>query len=352
VGDTEKYPYVVGICAENGFGTGILISPGHVLTCKHVSNANGASFSLAGWIFVVSTKGVTPAHTKKVDNTSDLALLELATPIVGPTVQFTFSSPQPAATLHAVGVQEIYGSQQNHLTVAEVELKYRNKNEAGGRILDIQFEGGARPGYSGGPVVIEDQISFCVGVTRCGGNWSYSTNAIGMAHIDPFAHCYISSPSLPLPGPKDESSANTSDSKAPAANQPGPLGNPKAKISRYGKVFKSSEPHVRVYMARMEPLDEGWAIIKITGVDDRLDGTIAKYKKASAQWTKVSRQDVFVYQAKDGGVVLSERIPSGGGAAIYELNLTEKSIPLFHDSGEKLDTGRLLAEFLEKRERK
>jgi hypothetical protein len=346
VGDTAKYPYVVGICPETGFGTGILITPRLVLTCKHVLDGNGASFSRAGSVYVVSAKGATPADTKKVDNSSDLALLELAKPIVEPIAQFTHSSLQPAAILRAIGVQEISGKPKQ-LTVAEVELKYRNKNETGGRILDIQFEGGARLGYSGGPVVFEeDGISFCVGVTRLGGNWSYSTNAIGMAHIYPFVCDYISSPSLP--GPKRESSENASNSKAPAGGQPGLVENPKAKISRYGKVFKSSEPHVRVYMARMEPVDEGWAIIKINGVDDRLDGTIAKCKKVSAHWTNFSRQDVFVYQAEDGGVILSERIPSGGGAAIYELSLTEKSIPLFHDSGEKLDTGHLLAEFLEK----
>jgi hypothetical protein len=97
--------------------------------------------------------------------------------------------------LLAVGVQATPGK-SDELAVAEIQLKYRNKNDADGKILDIQLEGGARPGYSGGPVVVDKGGTLvCVGVMRFGGAGANITNAIGLASIRAFLAEYV--PDMP-----------------------------------------------------------------------------------------------------------------------------------------------------------
>jgi hypothetical protein len=189
VGYTLKYPYLVGISTESGdLGTGILISPRFVLTCGHALHDST-------WAEVISQEGSTSARALKVDDSLDLALLELKRPISVPHAKFTHSPLQPGAVLLAVGIQETPG-QPDHLSVAEIELKYRNKNDADGKILDIQLEGGARPGYSGGPIVAAERGALhCVGVMRFGGPGASSSNAIGLASIQAFLADYI--PDMP-----------------------------------------------------------------------------------------------------------------------------------------------------------
>jgi hypothetical protein len=185
VGYASKYPYLVGISTDSGnFGTGILISPRFVLTCGHVLQDSA-------WVEVISREVCTSARVQKVDDSLDLALLELTRPISAPKAKFTDSPLQPGLVLQAVGVQATPG-QPDALSVAEIRLKYRNKNDAGGKILDIQLEGGARSGYSGGPVVVEKGGSLhCVGVMRSGGPWATSTNAVGFGAIQAFVEDYI-----------------------------------------------------------------------------------------------------------------------------------------------------------------
>jgi hypothetical protein len=189
VGYTLKYPYLVGISTEPGnFGTGILISARLVLTCGHVLQDSTS-------VEVISQEGSTSARVRKVDDSLDLALLELTRPILAPKAKFTDSPLQPGAVLLAVGVQASPGL-TDQLSVAEIELKYRNKNDADGKILDIQLEGGARPGFSGGPVVAEEGGALlCVGVMRLGGPGASSSNAIGLASIRAFLAEYI--PDMP-----------------------------------------------------------------------------------------------------------------------------------------------------------
>jgi Trypsin-like peptidase domain len=189
LGHTLKYPYLVGISTEAGnLGTGILISARFVLTCGHVLQDSTSAQ-------VISHEGITSARVQKVDDSLDLALLELTRSISATKAEFS-DSPLPLdAILLAVGVQETPG-QPDELSVAEIELKYRNKNDADGKILDIQFEGGARPGYSGGPVVAEERgVLRCVGILRFGGHGASSSNAIGLASIQAFLADYI--PKMP-----------------------------------------------------------------------------------------------------------------------------------------------------------
>lgn len=189
IGYSLKYPYLVGISTESGnLGTGILISARFVLTCGHVLHDSTSAE-------VISHAGSTGARVQKVDNSLDLALLELTRPISVPKAKFTDSPLQPGAVLLAVGVQETPG-QLDELSVAEIELKYRNKNDADGKILDIQLEGGARAGYSGGPLIAEEGGALrCVGVIRFGGPGASSSNAIGLASIRAFLADYV--PDMP-----------------------------------------------------------------------------------------------------------------------------------------------------------
>lgn len=185
VGDTLKYPYLVGISTESGnLGTGILISARFVLTCGHVLHDSISAE-------VISQAGSTSARVQKMDDSLDLVLLELTRPISSPKAKFTDSPLQPGSILLAVGVQETPGK-SDELSIAEIQLTYRNKNDADGKILDIQLEGGARPGYSGGPVVVQEGGALrCVGVMRFGGHGASSSNAIGLASIRAFVADYI-----------------------------------------------------------------------------------------------------------------------------------------------------------------
>lgn len=194
-GNTAKFPYLVGVTTAAGcLGTGILIGTRFVLTCSHVLDEDTSAE-------IITSQGRTSACTKKVDNSLDLALLELAEPVSANSATFADLDSHPGAVLRAVGVQAMPG-EPDHLVVAEVELKYRNKNDADGKILDIQFDGGARPGYSGGPVVAQQDGSLvCVGIIRCGGNWAASSNAIGLGSIRAFVADYLPAAGLHQLGP-------------------------------------------------------------------------------------------------------------------------------------------------------
>lgn len=185
IGYAFKYPYLVGISTDSGnFGSGILISAKFVLTCGHVLQDSC-------WAEVVTREGSTSARVQKVDDSLDLALLELTRPISAPKAKFTDSHLQPGSVLLAVGVQATPG-QPDVLSVAEIKLRHRNQNDADGMILDIQLEGGARPGYSGGPVIVKKGGALlCVGVMRRGGAGATATNAVGLGSIRAFVEEYI-----------------------------------------------------------------------------------------------------------------------------------------------------------------
>jgi hypothetical protein len=185
VGNTSKYPYLVGITPESGnFGSGILISARWVLTCNHVLlDSNSAE--------VIFREGTTGAQVQKIDESLDLALLKLTTPISGPNANFAEVPLRPNAVVLAVGVQESPGK-SDELSVAEIELKFRNQNIADGKILDIQLDGGARSGYSGGPVVVQKgRALLCLGVLRSGGAGANTSNAVGLDPIRTFIREYV-----------------------------------------------------------------------------------------------------------------------------------------------------------------
>lgn len=186
VGDTQKYPYLVGVSAGAGvFGSGILLYSKFVLTCNHIGNLEAMKeLDDEPSVDVVTSTRPVAAGIRAVDREIDLALLELDQPIAGSEPRFTDLFPNSVGALKAVGVQETPGH-TDRLTVAEIiGLKYANTNNAGGQVLDIQFLGGARPGYSGGAVV--ESMGGVVGIIRCGGAGALSSNAVGLARIRAF----------------------------------------------------------------------------------------------------------------------------------------------------------------------
>jgi len=194
IGNINKYPYLVGVSASRALGTGLIIDARFVLTCNHVLKD-------AAWIEVISPAGRASAKIKKADAGSDLALLELEGAIQASNPRFTDSPLKDGAFLIAVGVHKTPADPES-LTIAEVGLKYKNMSVAGNEILDIQFDGGARDGYSGGPVVLrQGDVPLCVGVTRLGGDRSASSNAIGIAQLLAFLGEDLQSNSLLEPRP-------------------------------------------------------------------------------------------------------------------------------------------------------
>ncbi|HET8887566.1 MAG TPA: bifunctional trypsin-like peptidase domain-containing/SEL1-like repeat protein [Candidatus Angelobacter sp.] len=186
VGDTQKYPYLVGVSVGAGvFGSGILLHSRFVLTCNHIGNLEAMKeLDDEASLDVVTSSGPVPAGIRAVDREIDLALLELDQSVAGSEPRFTDLSPNCLGALKAVGVQETPGH-ADRLTVAEIiDLKYANTNKAGGQVLDIQFLGGARPGYSGGAVV--ESMGGVVGIIRFGGTGALSSNAVGLARIRAF----------------------------------------------------------------------------------------------------------------------------------------------------------------------
>ncbi|HLJ85688.1 MAG TPA: serine protease [Candidatus Angelobacter sp.] len=180
-GYASKYPYLVGIRTEsNNWGTGILISPLHVLTCAHVLDDETEP------VEVISQEGRTSARPQKRENPPDLALLKLERPLLIPQATFTNSALQPGAVLLAAGAQDTPG-QPNALQVAEIKLTFLNQNDADGQILDVQLEGGARHGYSGGPLLITKKSGklLCAGILTHGGRGA-TTFALGLASIRGF----------------------------------------------------------------------------------------------------------------------------------------------------------------------
>jgi hypothetical protein len=117
-------------------------------------------------------------------------LLELAEPISSTSIRFTDSPLKQGARLRAVGVQEKPGS-PSQLTVAEIPVEYERKGDASGTALHVQVDGGALPGYSGGPIIVTRWgASSCIGVTNMG-RYSTSSFAIGMGHIQAFVPKHI-----------------------------------------------------------------------------------------------------------------------------------------------------------------
>ncbi|MBZ5525632.1 MAG: bifunctional trypsin-like peptidase domain-containing/SEL1-like repeat protein [Acidobacteriia bacterium] len=188
VGYTAKYPYIVGVSTHPVLGSGILLSPRLVLTCNHTVNPENPASARAQ---VITSFGASAAEALWVDSKLDLALLELEREIQSPRPRFREVPLSTGEALMAVGIQES-PEHSDALTVAEIELKFANRNEAGGEALDLQFTGGARPGYSGAPVVLEQEgIAHCIGLIRWGHTWSAFSNAIGLAIVRAFLEKHL-----------------------------------------------------------------------------------------------------------------------------------------------------------------
>jgi len=199
VGDVSEYPYVVAVTAElEGFATGILVTPCCVLTCNHFRE-DTLHLRSVDKVDVLTFEHHLASRVKAADPESDLILLELfEEQAVSANFQFSDYHLEESTIATAVGVQRHPGH-RNQLSVSEIRLRCLNLNRSNGSILDIQFAGGARRGYSGGPVIVKQNgLTHCAGMIVSGSAHSSSTLAIGLAHIRAFLTEHLSSnvPSL------------------------------------------------------------------------------------------------------------------------------------------------------------
>lgn len=184
-GNTAKYPYLVGVVTPETLGSGILLDSYHVLTCNHVLEREDPAREFTE-ITVVTASGPIVATVEFVDKQFDLALLRLAS-AAQPDAIMTDESPlRSGSPLIAVGVQPVLIEPET-LMAADVEVNLKNSNKTGNVVIDIQMDGGPRPGYSGGPVLQRrGQSLFCVGMTQLGGPGLAAGNAIGIAGLRAF----------------------------------------------------------------------------------------------------------------------------------------------------------------------
>lgn len=196
VGETGKYPYVVGLVAFSQpspgqntpelefLGSGILVDSLHVLTCHHVCDSEDPLYK-DDRVFVITASDAVEAEVEAVDEEWDLALLRLDRewhtrfPVMADGVLL---AQEP---LIAVGVQQVVGS--TDLTLAEVPLRHKNSNSAGAIVLDLELEGAPRHGYSGGPIIkSQDGTLVWTGLTRRGGKGAGFGSAVGTGNLRAF----------------------------------------------------------------------------------------------------------------------------------------------------------------------
>lgn len=199
----SQYPYIVGVSGPMGFGTGTLISSHFVLTCNHVLD-HGIYSNQPKRTKIMTSQGSINAAIKCVDRRFDLALIELTDPISCQKLRFADDKLKSGMTATAVGVQEHPGY-PDQLVIAETKMKCLNINAWNGEILDIQLEGGARSGYSGGPLIVQpEEDACCIGLISAGTARAATTLAIGLARIRAFIVKHLPSVNLmepPLPKP-------------------------------------------------------------------------------------------------------------------------------------------------------
>ena len=189
--DGSRYPYVVALTGSFGFSTGTLISDHFVLTCAHILQDRFYE-QLPTHIDVIASKGPTNGSIKFLDHRFDLALVELADPVVCSRPDFADDCFKPGMFVVAVGAQERPGC-PDQLVIAETEMKCLTINSWNGGILDIQLDGGARHGYSGGPVFIQQENARLVGLVMAGGRHASTTLVTGLAVIRTFVNKHLPS---------------------------------------------------------------------------------------------------------------------------------------------------------------
>jgi len=139
--------------AEQGHGSGFILSPTKIVTAKHVAEGVKEGQSL----HVTGAAGMTRKVVKvQLWPDYDFAILTLATPMSEPTVRLNCGSVEPLDTLSIVGYPLHFTASVYQNTV--VSYFYEQSEE----VILLLTTGVALPGNSGGPVF--DQEGRVVGI--------------------------------------------------------------------------------------------------------------------------------------------------------------------------------------------
>lgn len=160
--------HVVG-CGFVGTGSGFLVADDKLATAAHVvDQATQISVSLDGTTVAASVLGV--------DQSTDLALLQLSEPVVGHVFDFASTDPSPGTQIAALGFPLDQPKTLTEGTVSGLDRAITTESGWFGHMM--QTDTALNPGNSGGPLVTVD--GAVVGVAD-----ALKTDAQGIAYAVP-----------------------------------------------------------------------------------------------------------------------------------------------------------------------
>jgi hypothetical protein len=206
----REVPRRRGPCQRTFLGSGLLIAPDVVLTCRHVvQQPDGAGGYFDDYIPVATQVGASGAdvsgQVRAADNARDLALLRLTSASARPVVPF-LTDLKGAAEVW-LRDQPWYGigfpaeGRGEELRVYEVESVLLGLRPGSHTLADVQLKGGLPEGFSGGPVLVrlQDGVWACLGVISLGGIRSATSRIIPADVVLEFLRTAVIAPATRTP---------------------------------------------------------------------------------------------------------------------------------------------------------
>ncbi len=156
-------------------GTGMVISPFHVLTCRHVisdmrvdvrQNFQGREYTVR--------EDLIHAHPDV-----DVAMIQVDGPPLRPLVGAIFQRPVVAQTVYTLGYPKLAGLRDASVTIQQGAVTNEEVTALSGESLFL-FSAISRPGNSGGPVMSED--GYVIGLCTVDSKAEYSPDELFSPH--------------------------------------------------------------------------------------------------------------------------------------------------------------------------